>query len=60
MIQDAIRALAKHKHTIGSRYIELFRSTVAEVQQVGATVSPLNKRATDFVLSVLCNHVCRF
>ncbi|VDM44393.1 unnamed protein product [Toxocara canis] len=28
------RALAKHKHTIGSRYIELFRSTQAEVQQV--------------------------
>ncbi|VDD96606.1 unnamed protein product [Enterobius vermicularis] len=28
------KALAKHKHTIGSRYIELFRSTQAEVQQV--------------------------
>ncbi|VDK45944.1 unnamed protein product [Anisakis simplex] len=28
------RALMKHKHTIGSRYIELFRSTQAEVQQV--------------------------
>ena len=31
---DAASALAKHKHTIGSRYIELFRSTVAEVHQV--------------------------
>uniref|UniRef100_A0A0N5AWX6 RRM domain-containing protein n=1 Tax=Syphacia muris TaxID=451379 RepID=A0A0N5AWX6_9BILA len=28
------KALTKHKHTIGSRYIELFRSTQAEVQQV--------------------------
>ncbi|VDN03620.1 unnamed protein product [Thelazia callipaeda] len=28
------KALSKHKHTIGTRYIELFRSTQAEVQQV--------------------------
>lgn len=27
-------ALAKHRESIGSRYIELFRSTTAEVQQV--------------------------
>lgn len=31
---DARRAVAKHKLRIGSRYIELFRSTIAEVQQV--------------------------
>lgn len=30
------RALTKHRQTIGNRYIELFRSTSAEVQQVGA------------------------
>ena len=28
------KALSKHKDIIGSRYIELFRSTTAEVQQV--------------------------
>lgn len=31
---DAPKALAKHRELIGSRYIELFRSTTAEVQQV--------------------------
>lgn len=30
----AARALLKHRELIGSRYIELFRSTTAEVQQV--------------------------
>ncbi|KAL0125532.1 hypothetical protein PUN28_004564 [Cardiocondyla obscurior] len=38
--EDAVKALSKHRNCIGSRYIELFRSTTAEVQQV------LN-RATD-------------
>ncbi|KYN29054.1 RNA-binding protein fusilli [Trachymyrmex cornetzi] len=38
--EDAVKALSKHRDCIGSRYIELFRSTTAEVQQV------LN-RATD-------------
>lgn len=28
------RALSKHKNRIGTRYIELFRTTQAEVQQV--------------------------
>jgi epithelial splicing regulatory protein 1/2 len=31
---EASRALLKHKEMMGSRYIELFRSTSAEVQQV--------------------------
>lgn len=33
---DAPKALSKHRECIGSRYIELFRSTTAEVQQVCA------------------------
>uniref|UniRef100_A0A1W7RAH2 RNA-binding protein fusilli n=1 Tax=Hadrurus spadix TaxID=141984 RepID=A0A1W7RAH2_9SCOR len=32
--EKAERALHKHREVIGSRYIELFRSTTAEVQQV--------------------------
>ncbi|XP_014675115.1 PREDICTED: epithelial splicing regulatory protein 1-like isoform X2 [Priapulus caudatus] len=32
--EDVGRALKKHREIIGSRYIELFRSTTAEVQQV--------------------------
>lgn len=32
--EAAARALAKHRQVIGSRYIELFRSSTAEVQQV--------------------------
>ncbi|CAG9763831.1 unnamed protein product [Ceutorhynchus assimilis] len=33
-ISDAPKALAKHRQNIGSRYIELYRSTTAEVLQV--------------------------
>ena len=32
--EDANIALSKHRELIGSRYIELFKSTTAEVQQV--------------------------
>jgi epithelial splicing regulatory protein 1/2 len=31
---DSSKALSKHRELIGQRYIELFRSTIAEVQQV--------------------------
>lgn len=39
---DAPKALSKHRESIGSRYIELFRSTTAEVQQVSSCSSVLN------------------
>ena len=32
--QDAPKALSRHRESIGQRYIELFSSTPAEVQQV--------------------------
>lgn len=32
--EDVSKALSKHRDLIGTRYIELFRSTTAEVQQV--------------------------
>ena len=32
--EEANKALTKHRECIGSRYIELFKSTTAEVQQV--------------------------
>lgn len=35
---DANIALGKHRELIGTRYIELFKSTTAEVQQVSSTV----------------------
>lgn len=35
--EDAAIALSKHKELIGSRYIELFKSTTAEVQQVSCS-----------------------
>lgn len=31
---DAPKALSKHRESIGQRYIELFRTTISEVQQV--------------------------
>jgi epithelial splicing regulatory protein 1/2 len=34
---EATQALLKHKEIMGTRYIELFRSTTAEVQQVDLT-----------------------
>ena len=40
---DSEKALQKHKDIIGSRYIELFRSTTAEVQQVGVWNKNLKK-----------------
>jgi epithelial splicing regulatory protein 1/2 len=39
---DGEKALQKHKEIIGSRYIELFRSTTAEVQQVNMETKKIN------------------
>lgn len=37
----AENALKKHKELLGKRYIELFKSTAAEVQQVGRYIHSL-------------------
>ena len=38
--EEATKALSKHRESIGTRYIELFKSTTAEVQQVsGACIA---------------------
>jgi epithelial splicing regulatory protein 1/2 len=40
---EAAQALLKHKEIMGTRYIELFRSTTAEVQQVGFIILSNNE-----------------
>lgn len=42
--EEANKALSKHRECIGSRYIELFKSTTAEVQQVPVTNTCLQYR----------------
>jgi hypothetical protein len=44
---EASQALLKHKDIMGTRYIELFRSTTAEVQQVSLIIIS-NKLITPF------------
>lgn len=46
--EDAVKALSKHRDCIGSRYIELFRSTTAEVQQVDLRVNVMSKKREHF------------
>ncbi|XP_054740728.1 RNA-binding protein fusilli isoform X1 [Anastrepha obliqua] len=44
---DAPKALSRHRESIGQRYIELFRSTTAEVQQVlNRSMDPRNYEAS--------------
>lgn len=38
---EAAKALTKHKQRIGSRYIELFKSTTSEIQQVNSIIPNL-------------------
>ncbi|XP_041975245.1 RNA-binding protein fusilli isoform X2 [Aricia agestis] len=61
---DAPRALARHRRLIGARYIELFRSTIAEVQQVlnrslerGGGAGGAAAAAADVVPVMLPQHV---
>jgi len=44
------KALSKHKELIGSRYIELFRSTTAEVQQVlNRSIEPVASKSSSLL-----------
>lgn len=47
---DAKKALARHRESIGNRYIELFRSTTAEVQQVRRIPSSLKTYRIKLIL----------
>lgn len=49
----AQNALRKHKELLGKRYIELFRSTAAEVQQVGVRGSSGNFVLTFMIIIVV-------
>ena len=47
---EANKALAKHRQCIGTRYIELFKSTTAEVQQVSGGLTYCSSTLRDFIL----------
>lgn len=53
------KALQKHRECIGSRYIELFRSTNAEVQQVGANSKTKKRDASSLVNSYFMQNESR-
>ena len=52
--EDCAKALAKHRDSIGSRYIELFRSTTAEVQQVSRETRALYRRVARKMAQFYC------
>ena len=59
---DMIKALAHHKDLIGSRYIELFRSTAAEVNILIRSTYPRYDETISFIYgessaSMLLTHV---
>lgn len=51
--EDAVKALSKHRDCIGSRYIELFRSTTAEVQQVDLRVNVMIIRNVNIFIQIV-------
>ena len=53
--EQATKALSKHRQCIGTRYIELFKSTTAEVQQVSSHQLTLKTPRT-YIL-ILLNHI---
>ena len=59
---DVSKALSKHRESIGTRYIELFRSTTAEVQQVGVVPreSPGKKCSKRTNLVYVAEYVAEF
>lgn len=52
----AAKALLKHREVIGARYIELFRSTTAEVQQVKSHFTSCNTYTNAFIYNHIHNH----
>ena len=54
----AAKALLKHREVIGARYIELFRSTTAEVQQVKSHFTSRNTYTCTnaFIYNHIHNH----
>ena len=56
--QTAQKALTKHKQTIGARYVEIFKSTAAEVQQVERNyitiLLNLDKYFEFFLIKIAC------
>ncbi|GAB1600064.1 epithelial splicing regulatory protein 1-like isoform X4 [Argonauta hians] len=55
---EASKALKKHRDIMGTRYIELFKSTMAEVQQVlNRSMDPRNPEQTETALPpLIANH----
>lgn len=52
--EHALCALRKHKEILGKRYIELFKSTAAEVQQVCGRVFFNAEKTTLYILYLAC------